>query len=89
MPQDNDGVLDLPHDNTPTEEKEMSVASDNAHEQNMAALSQTGIIAQNNFVMTAKAQDLDYLEGKRLVSLEEAVGVREIASKSVPAGPNS
>jgi len=58
-------------------------------DQSMAAIGQIGQIAQANFATTVKAQDLDYLEGKRLVSLEEAVGVREIASKSVPAGPTS
>lgn len=58
-------------------------------EQNMAQLGQSGVVAQNNFIFSTKAQDLDYLEGKRLVSLEEAVGVREVASKSNPAGPSS
>ncbi len=57
-------------------------------EQNMGALGQSGVIAQNNFITVSKAQDLDYLEGKRLVSLEEAVGVREVASKQTPAGPS-
>jgi len=58
-------------------------------DQSMAAIGQIGQVAQSNFVTTTKAQDLDYLEGKRIVSLEEAVGVREVASKSVPAGPVS
>lgn len=58
-------------------------------DQSMAAIGQIGQVAQSNFVTTTKAQDLDYLEGKRLVSLEEAVGVREVSSKSVPAGPVS
>lgn len=57
--------------------------------QSLSQLSQTGVIAQNNFVTVQKAQDYDYLEGKRLVSLEEAVGVREVTSKNVPAGPTS
>lgn len=56
-------------------------------DQNLAQLGQTGIIAQNNFVTTTKAQDFDYLEGKRIVSLEEAIGVREVSSRQVPAGP--
>lgn len=72
-----------------TNDKDESEMFDQLHAQNMAQLGQTGIIAQNNFVTTTKAQDFDYLEGKRLVSLEEAMGVREVASKSVPAGPNS
>lgn len=58
-------------------------------EQNMATLGQSGVVAQNNFITTTKAQDLDYLEGKRLVSLEEAMGVREVASKKTPAGPDN
>lgn len=69
--------------------KENSVADpvEKLLDQNLAQLGQTGIIAQNNFVTTTKAQDLDYLEGKRIVSLEEAIGVREVSSRQVPAGP--
>jgi hypothetical protein len=50
---------------------------------------QTGQVAQNNFVTVAKLTDYDYMEGKRVIGLTEAVGVREVASKSVPAGPSS
>lgn len=56
-------------------------------QQNLAQLGQSGIIAQNNFITTAKAQDYDYLEGKRMVTLEEAVGIREVGSQTTPAGP--
>ena len=56
-------------------------------EQNMAQLGQSGVVAQNNFLTVSKAQDYDYLEGKRMVTLEEAIGVREVSSKQVPAGP--
>lgn len=52
-------------------------------------LTQTGIVAQNNFVGFTKVVDYDYLENKRMVTLDEAIGVREVASKSVPAGPVS
>ena len=51
-------------------------------------LMQTGNIAQNNFVTVAKAQDYDYLEGKRIVTLDEAVGIREVQSKVNPGGPS-
>lgn len=57
--------------------------------QSLAALSGTATVAQNNFVTVGKALDLDYMEGKRVIGLTEAVGVREIGSKSVPAGPTS
>lgn len=50
-------------------------------------LAQSGNIAQNNFITVQKAQDYDYLEGKRIVSLEEAVGVREVQSARNPGGP--
>lgn len=88
MPTEHD--LHLTHE---SEEDEMddALARQNANQigQLGVQLQQSGIIAQNNFITTTKAQDLDYLEGKRLVSLEEAVGVREVASKNVPAGPTS
>lgn len=55
--------------------------------QSMGQLSGTSTIAQNNFVTVNKALDYDFIEGKRIVGLAEAVGVREVSSKSVPAGP--
>lgn len=45
-------------------------------------------VSQNNFITVNKALDYDHMENKRIVTLDEAVGVREVASKSVPAGPN-
>jgi hypothetical protein len=85
-PTENDGVLDLDHDGDPGED-EMADQAEQAHVQNMAALQQTGVVAQNHFVGFTKLADYDYLEGHRLIGLTEAVGVREVSSKSVPAGP--
>lgn len=51
-------------------------------------LTQSGIIAQNNFIGVQKVVDYDYLENKRIVTLDEAVGVREVASKVTPGGPS-
>lgn len=56
--------------------------------QSMGQISNTNVVAQNNFVTVNKAIDYDYLEGKRIVTLEEAAGVREVASKKVPSGPS-
>ena len=56
--------------------------------QSMGQLSGTAVVAQNNFVTVNKALDYDFIEGKRMVGLTEAVGVREVASKKVPAGPS-
>lgn len=54
----------------------------------MAQLMQSGNIAQNNFITVTKAQDYDYMENKRMVTLDEAVGVREVASEKNPGGPS-
>lgn len=71
-------------------EKEMTVdLSDNVANHMLTQLMQTGTIAQNNFVGVQKIVDYDYLENKRMVTLDEAIGVREVSSKSVPAGPTS
>ena len=56
--------------------------------QSMGQLSNSNVVSQNNFITVAKALDYDFIEGKRIITLEEAVGVREIGSKKVPAGPS-
>lgn len=56
--------------------------------QSMGQLSNSNVVSQNNFITVNKALDYDFVEGKRIVTLEEAVGVREVSSKKVPAGPS-
>ena len=85
MAPDNDGVIELEHE---LGESDMADQALQAHEQNMAALMQTGVVAQNHFVGFTKLADYDYLEGHRIIGNTEAMGIREVASKSVPAGPN-
>ena len=46
-----------------------------------------GNVAQANFVTVNKVVDYDYLENKRMVTLDEAVGIREVQSKVNPGGP--
>lgn len=53
----------------------------------MVTLMQIGNVAQANFTTIAKAQDYDYLENKRMVTLDEAVGIREVQSQVNPGGP--
>lgn len=53
----------------------------------MEQLSQIGRIAQANFVTVQKVIDYAYLEDRNMVSLAEAVGVREVSSRVTPAGP--
>jgi len=72
-------------DSTPTANQ--NLASD-VIGQSLGMLSNAGAVAQNNFVTVNKALDLDFIEGKRIVGLTEAVGVREVQSKKNPAGPS-
>lgn len=85
MPPD-DGTVVVPLVSPKEGAKEMSLAN-NLHEQNMATLGQSGIVAQNNFITVQKVVDYDHIEQKRMVSLDEAVGVREVQSEYNPAGP--
>ena len=57
------------------------------HDQNMAAMGQSMAQFQADRVTVSKAADYAYLQDKDLVSLSEAVGVREVASRVNPAGP--
>ncbi len=70
-------------------EKEMAAVdlSENVANHMLTQLMQTGTVAQNNFVTVQKVVDYDYLENKRMVTLDEAVGIREVQSKVNPGGP--
>ena len=57
------------------------------HDQNMAAMGQAITRFQNDTATVSKAADYSYLQAKDLVSLTEAVGVREVSSRVNPAGP--
>jgi hypothetical protein len=57
------------------------------HDQNMAGMGQAITRFQNDVVTISKAADYSYLQAKDLVSLAEAVGVREVSSRVNPAGP--
>lgn len=82
-------TLDIP---VPGEEEEEEMAEPTAqfgslHDQNMAAMGQAMAQFQANATTISKASDYRYLEGMGLVSLSEAVGVREVSSRVNPAGP--
>lgn len=78
---------------TENEETEtMAEAADlspNVANQMLTQLMQTGTIAQNNFVTVQKAMDFDFMENKRMVTIDEAVGVREVASRESMQGKPS
>ncbi|QDT94412.1 hypothetical protein [Gimesia algae] len=86
---DGDDVLDVEIPIEGESEKEMAVdLSDNVANHMLTQLMQTGTVAQNNFVTVQKVVDYDYLENKRMVTLDEAVGIREVAAKTTPGGPS-
>lgn len=95
MPDLNDDVLEVPAlDNLP-KENDMSGQVSGQNDVSPAfggllhnQLAQSGNIAQNNFITVQKAMDYDYLENKRMVTLDEAVGVREVQSAQNPGGPS-
>lgn len=57
------------------------------HEQNMSGMGQAMTRFQSDATTISKAADYDFLQSKNLVSLSQAVGVREVASRVTPAGP--
>ena len=65
---------------------EIADLSPNVANQMLTQLVQSGTIAQNNFVTVQKAMDYDYLENKRMVTIDEAVGVWEVSSRESMAG---
>ncbi|MHC4180495.1 MAG: hypothetical protein ACYSWU_23580 [Planctomycetota bacterium] len=81
-----DDTIEIPVEGT----GESSMANDCTErfaEQAANTLLQIGNIAQSNLVTVNKVVDYDYLEGKHMVSLAEALGAREVASKESPGGP--
>ena len=68
----------------------MAAASDQFNallDQGMGAMAQSMSMFMADKVTISKATDYAYLQDKDLVSLAEAVGVREVASQVNPSGP--
>lgn len=83
-----DDTLDIPVPNEDGGKESVEVdVTVNFGTHAMNQLLQSGNVAQNNFITVAKAQDYDYLEGKRVMDLVEAVGAREVQSEYNPGGP--
>lgn len=85
MPDTTDDVVDI-SDTSPTPGVNLMDAA--VASMMTQQLTQSGIIAQNNFITVQKVVDYDYLENKRMVTLDEALGAREVASKVTPGGPS-
>ena len=68
-------------------EKVMAVeVPSNLDQQNIARLASAGASAHEHFVQFGKILDLSYEQDRKMVSLVEALGVREVTSKSGQAG---
>lgn len=52
------------------------------HEQNLGRLANAGAQAHEHFVQFNKILDLSYEQDRKMVSLVESLGVREVTSKS-------
>ena len=88
-PTPNDGTLEseIRVDSPTLPEEEVQMMDSAVAGIMVQQLTQTGIIAQNNFVTVQKVVDYDYLENKRMVTLDEAIGVREVSAQTSPGGP--
>lgn len=56
------------------------------HEQSLARISSAGTVAHEHFVQFGKILDLAYESDRKMVSLVESLGVREVTSKSGQVG---
>jgi len=81
---DNDGVIVLDHDSQGDDE--MATVPPSLAEQNLARLAQAGVQAHEHFVQFGKILDLNYEADRKMVSLTESLGVREVASRSGQLG---
>lgn len=62
--------------------EEMATVPTNIDEQNIARIAAAGASAHEHFVQFGKILDLAYEADRKMVSLVEALGVRESTSKS-------
>lgn len=94
-PDPSDGVLDnvveVPTGSPDTENDEMGDTSTAEvpaaiQQQNLGRLAGAGVQAHEHFVTFNKILDLSYEQDRKMVSLTEALGVREVTSESGQAG---
>jgi len=67
-------------------EEVMAAVPTNIDEQNIGRIASAGASAHEHFVQFGKILDLAYEADRKMVSLVEALGVREVTSKSGQAG---
>jgi len=88
-PDPTDGILDnvVIVDNSFPLVSELTMPVPEAlHEQNLGRLASAGASAHEHFVQFGKILDLAYEADRKMVSLVESLGVREVTSKSGQQG---
>lgn len=82
-----DNVIEIDDDNSPDGEDKMPTEIPEAmHIQNLGRIAQAGLQAHEHFVQFGKVLDLSYEQDRKMVSLVESLGVREVTSASGQAG---
>lgn len=64
----------------------MSDVPANVHSQALSRLSSAGASAHEHFIQFGKVLDYSYEQDRKMVSLVESLGVREVTSKSGQIG---
>lgn len=67
-------------------EAKMSDVPDNVHQQALSRLSSAGASAHEHFIQFSKVLDLSYEQDRKMVSLVESLGVREVTSHAGQQG---
>ena len=96
MPDSSDGILDgvvvipTPDPSTGDDDVADIAQPSEIYEQNRARLLSAGASAHEHFVQFGKILDLAYESDRKMVSLVESLGVREVTSQSGQLGiPNA
>jgi len=67
----------------------MATQADMLHEQSMSFTGKVGDLIAQHAESFARIQDLNYERDKNLVTMQQAMGVREVSVKTTPGGPTS
>ena len=89
IPNPNDNILDnvIEIEDLNTGEDNMPIEiPESMHIQNLGRLAQAGLQAHEHFVQFGKVLDLSYEQDRKMVSLVQSLGVREVTSASGQAG---
>lgn len=83
-----DGVVEvvIPADKAEDKGESTMPMSKEIHEQNLARLAGAGAQSHEHFVTFGKILDLNYEADRKMVSLVESLGVREVTSQSGHTG---